>query len=258
MKIDYTGKVALITGSTKGIGFACASVLGRCGATIYLNSRNAIEGMAALRAIEKQGTHAYYLKGSIASEVDIQEMCNRIHENGGKLDLLVNNAGVNLFKGLEDTTMEEFDRIIGVDQRGLFAMSKFALPLLRAGDGASIVHIASVHATQTVAEMTAYAGAKGAVVAMTRSMAQELGPLGIRVNTVSPGFTETPMLDTWLTTTTDPKATMARVNALHPLNRIATGEDIGHVVAFLGSPFAGAITGTNVIVDCGLTARIMH
>jgi NAD(P)-dependent dehydrogenase (short-subunit alcohol dehydrogenase family) len=89
-------------------------------------------------------------------------------------------------------------------------------------------------------------------------MAQELGAYGIRVNTVSPGFTETPMLDDWLASTPDPEATIARVNALHPLNRIASGEDIGNVVAFLASPLARAITGTNLVVDCGLTTRLMH
>jgi NAD(P)-dependent dehydrogenase (short-subunit alcohol dehydrogenase family) len=154
--------------------------------------------------------------------------------------------------------MEEFDKIIAVDQRGLFAISQAMLPLLKKAADSSIIHIASVHATQTIAGITAYAGAKGAVVAMTRSMAQELGAYGIRVNTVSPGFTETPMLDDWLASTPNPEATMARVNALHPLNRIASGEDIGNVVAFLASPLARAITGTNLVVDCGLTTRLMH
>jgi NAD(P)-dependent dehydrogenase (short-subunit alcohol dehydrogenase family) len=132
------------------------------------------------------------------------------------------------------------------------------LPLLKKATDSSIIHIASVHATQTIPGITAYAGAKGAVVAMTRSMAQELGAYGIRVNTISPGFTETPMLDDWLASTPDPEATMARVNALHPINRIASGEDIGNVVAFLASPLARAITGTNLVVDCGLTTRLMH
>lgn len=256
MNIDYTNKTALVTGSSKGIGFACAEVLCRCGATVYLNSRNAQEGEAALQKLLARNYKVHYVQGDVSLVSDIERMRDTI--SGGSLDLLVNNAGVNLFKGLEDTSMEEFDKIIGVDQRGLFAMCKYMLPLLRSAGDASIIHISSVHATQTIAGITAYAGAKGAVVAMTRSMAQELGPQGIRVNTVSPGFTESPMLDEWLAATPDPGATMDRVNALHPVNRIASGEDIGHVVAFLGSPFARAITGTNVTVDCGLTTRLMH
>lgn len=258
MNIDYSNKTALVTGSSKGIGYSCAEVLARCGATVYLNSRNEKEGLQALARLEAAGLQARYLQGDIASASDIRRMRDTIAAESGSLDLLVNNAGVNLFKGLEETTMEEFDKIIAVDQRGLFAISQAMLPLLKKATDSSIIHIASVHATQTIAGITAYAGAKGAVVAMTRSMAQELGAYGIRVNTISPGFTETPMLDDWLASTPDPKATMARVNALHPLNRIASGEDIGNVVVFLASPLARAITGTNLVVDCGLTTRLMH
>jgi NAD(P)-dependent dehydrogenase (short-subunit alcohol dehydrogenase family) len=258
MNIDYSLKTALVTGSSKGIGYSCAEVLARCGATVYLNSRTEKEGLQALAKLEAAGLKVRYLQGDIASAADIQRMRDTIASESGSLDLLVNNAGVNLFKGLEDTTMEEFDKIIAVDQRGLFAISQAMLPLLKKATGSSIIHIASVHATQTIAGITAYAGAKGAVVAMTRSMAQELGAYGIRVNTVSPGFTETPMLDDWLASTPNPEATMTRVNALHPLNRIASGEDIGNVVAFLASPLARAITGTNLVVDCGLTTRLMH
>lgn len=258
MNIDYKNKVALVTGSSKGIGFACAKVLAQAGACVYLNSRNEAEGRHALDVLRAERLDVRYLRGDVALAEDIAEMREAISRDFGRLDLLVNNAGVNLFKGLADTTMEEFDKIIAVDQRGLFAMSQAMLPLLKKAGDSSIIHIASVHATQTIAGITAYAGAKGAVVAMTRCMAQELGAFGIRVNTISPGFTESPMLDDWLASTPDAQATMDRVNGLHPLNRISSGEDIGNVVAFLACPLARAITGTNLVVDCGLTTRLMH
>ncbi|MCX6970687.1 MAG: SDR family oxidoreductase [Verrucomicrobia bacterium] len=258
MNIDWSKKVVLITGSSMGIGYGCAQVLGRCGAHVILNSREKTSGLAALDKLRSSGCSAEYLQGDVASSADIARMADRIAQTHGKLDLLVNNAGVNLFKGLEGSTMEDFDKVIGVDLRGLFEMSKRMLPLLKLGADASIIHIASVHADLTIPEITAYCAAKGAVVSMTRSMAQELGPMGIRVNTISPGFTHTPMLDAWLASTPDPKATMDRVNGLHPLRKIATSEDIGQTVAFLGSPLASSITGINLVVDCGLTTRLMH
>jgi len=258
VNIDYKNHVILITGSSMGIGLGCAEVLGACGATVLINSRRDGPGEATAAKLRESGIAADYLRGDVASSDDIRQLATTIGERHGKLDVLVNNAGVNLFKGLEGSTMEDFDRVINVDFRGLFEMSKMMLPLLKKAPSASIINISSVHADLTIPEITAYAGAKGAVVSMTRCMAQELGPFGIRVNTISPGFTETPMLDDWLASTPDPQATMDRVNNLHPLRRISSGQDIGNAVAFLASPLARAITGINLVVDCGLTTRLMH
>jgi len=174
------------------------------------------------------------------------------------LHVLVNNAGFNLFKGIQETTLEEWEAIFKVDSTGVYLVTKAALPLLKAAGGASVVNIASVHAQLTVANITAYAAAKGAVVAMGRSLAQELGPLGIRVNTISPGFMDTPLLDRWLASEPDPAATMARVNGYHPLGRIGRPEDIGNLATFLAGDVSGFITGANIVIDGGLTTRLMH
>lgn len=258
MKIDYSNQVVLVTGSSMGIGYGCVEVLGECGAQVVLNGRKETELKEAVQKLEKRGIQAEYLQGDVSVGQDIERMVSEIQKRHGKLDLLVNNAGVNLFKGIEATSMEDFDRIMGVDLRGLFQMTKQMLPLLKKGKNSSVIHISSVHADLTIPEITAYAAAKGGVVSMTRSMAQELGPLGIRVNTISPGFTQTPMLDAWLNSTPHPEETMKQVNALHPLRKVATSRDIGEAVAFLSSPFASSITGINLVVDCGLTTRLMH
>jgi meso-butanediol dehydrogenase/(S,S)-butanediol dehydrogenase/diacetyl reductase len=172
--------------------------------------------------------------------------------------VLVNNAGVNLFKGIQETEPAEWNAIFDVDSTGVYLMTRAALPLLKAAHGASIVNIASVHALMTVPNITAYAAAKGAVVAMGRSLAQELGPFGIRVNTISPGFMDTPLLRRWIEGEPDPAATVARVNSYHPLGRIGTPEDLGHLVTFLASDHAGFISGANIVLDGGLTTRLMH
>ena len=145
-----------------------------------------------------------------------------------------------------------------VDLRGIFLMTRGALPWLRQAGQSSVVNIASVHAHATVPNLTAYAAAKGGVVSMTRSLCQELGPYGVRVNSISPGFTQTPLMDRWLAGEADAAATMERVNGLHPLGRIAEAKEIGYLAAFLSSHYASFITGENVTIDGGLTSRLMH
>jgi NAD(P)-dependent dehydrogenase (short-subunit alcohol dehydrogenase family) len=194
----------------------------------------------------------------VSDPAAVQAMLDQVQDEFPALHVLVNNAGCNLFKGIADTTPEEWDRVLGVDLKGIYLVTRAALPLLRNAGSASVTNIASVHATMTIPDITAYAAAKGGVVAMGRSLAQELGPLGIRVNSISPGFTRTPMVERWLASTPDPQATMERVNSYHPLGRIGTPEDIGAMVAFLASDLAGNITGANITIDGGLTARLMH
>jgi NAD(P)-dependent dehydrogenase (short-subunit alcohol dehydrogenase family) len=115
-----------------------------------------------------------------------------------------------------------------------------------------------VHAVSTIGNIAAYAAAKGGVVSLTRSICQELGPLGIRVNTISPGFVDTPLMDRWLASEPDAAATMARVNGLHPAGRIGTPREIGAFVVFLASEFGGFFAGAHLVQDGGLTARLMH
>ncbi len=261
MKIDYTEKVVLITGSIMGIGLGCAEVFAESRARVILNGFHDPQETVVQEALDKiKQIHPEvdYLKGDVTSSSDIREMVKSIDEKYGKLDLLINNAGINLFKGIESTSMKEFDQVIGVDLRGLFEMTKEMLPLLKKAPGASVVHMASVHAHLTIAEITAYCAAKGGVVSMTRSLAQELGPLGIRVNSVSPGFTQTPMLENWLKSSEDPQGTMDRINGLHPLRKIVSPQEIGYAIAFLGSPLASSITGINLVIDGGLSTRVMH
>jgi NAD(P)-dependent dehydrogenase (short-subunit alcohol dehydrogenase family) len=185
-------------------------------------------------------------------------MYDALEKTTGALHILINNAGFNMFKGIADTTPAEWDRIMQVDLRGIYLMTRRALPLLKKAGKSSMISIASVHAHATVPHLTAYAAAKGGVVAVTRSLCQELGPFGIRVNSISPGFTNTAIMDRWLASVPDPQETMRQVNSFHPLGRIAEPKEIGYLAAFLSSDYAAFITGVNVTIDGGLTSRLMH
>jgi hypothetical protein len=258
MNVRLDGRVALVTGAGEGIGRGVALALAAAGAEVIVNDKNAETGEGTATEIRVGGGHARFVQADVSDPHAVAAMFHTIAARTPALHVLVNNAGFNLFKGIQETTLEEWEAIFKVDSTGVYLVTKAALPLLKAAGGASVVNIASVHAQLTVANITAYAAAKGAVVAMGRSLAQELGPLGIRVNTISPGFMDTPLLDRWLASEPDPAATMARVNGYHPLGRIGRPEDIGNLATFLAGDVSGFITGANIVIDGGLTTRLMH
>lgn len=258
MDVRLDGRVALVTGAGEGIGRGVALALAASGAEVFVNDKNSATGEATAESLRASGAKAHFLNADVSDAHQVTTMLNSITKRTHALHILVNNAGVNLFKGIQETSPEEWNRILGVDAAGVYLVTRAALPLLKGAGGASVVNIASVHASLTVANMTAYAAAKGAVLAMGRSLAQELGPFGIRVNTVSPGFMDTPLLDSWLATEADPVATMARINGYHPLGRIGRPEDIGNLVTFLAGEQSSFINGANILIDGGLTTRLMH
>lgn len=258
MRIDLTGKVALITGAAEGIGRGTADVLAAAGAHVIVNDVQVHKGEQAVGEMRDKGWRAEFIEADISNASAVANMIDIVQARHGALHILVNNAGFAMFKGLADSRPEEWDQIMNVDLRGIYLVMRTALPLLEAGAPASVVNLASVHASLTVANMTAYAAAKSAVVGMVRSLAQELGPKGIRVNAVSPGFVGTPLFYRWLESEPDPSVSLQRVTGLLPLGRIASPEEVGYLIAFLSSDLAGSITGANHLIDAGLTTRLMH
>jgi NAD(P)-dependent dehydrogenase (short-subunit alcohol dehydrogenase family) len=258
MNVRLDGRVALVTGAGEGIGRGCALALAAAGAEVVVNDKNRTTGEDTVETIRRAGGQSRFFAADVADPQAVDAMLHALAAHNPALHILVNNAGFNLFKGIQETTLEEWNAIFSVDSTGVFLVTKAAVPLLKAAGSASIINIASVHAQLTVANITAYAAAKGAVLAMGRSLAQELGPFGVRVNTISPGFMDTPLLDRWLASEPDPEAAMARVNGYHPLGRIGRPEDIGNLVTFLAADVSGFISGANIVIDGGLTTRLMH
>lgn len=258
MNVRLDKRVALVTGAGEGIGRGCALALAAAGAEVFVNDKNPATGEDTAETIRLNGGRAHFLAADVSNAREVTAMLQAVALRTHSLHILVNNAGFNLFKGIQETSLEEWNAVFSVDSTGIYLVTKTALPLLKHANNASVINIASVHATLTVANMTAYAAAKGAVLAMGRSLAQELGPFEIRVNTISPGFMDTPLLQRWLETEPDPMASMERVNGYHPLGRIGRPEDIGNLVTFLAGDESGFITGANIVIDGGLTTRLMH
>ncbi|MAE60313.1 MAG: 3-ketoacyl-ACP reductase, partial [Planctomycetaceae bacterium] len=179
MEISLKNRVALVTGAAQGIGEGIAMVLGRAGADVVVCDIESDKGKAVANALAELGVRSLFVNADISDSDAVAGMMDQIEDFGG-LDIVVNNAAVEYFRSIAETTVEQWDRTQSVDLKGIFLTSKSALPMLRKSQHAVIINIASVHATSTVPDLGAYAAAKGGIVAMTRSLAQDLGRDGIR------------------------------------------------------------------------------
>lgn len=243
------GRVALITGASRGLGAAVAEELGERGATLVLVARSATldDTVAALRAA---GRDARGVRADVATPEGRAAVLHAVGELG-RLDVLVNNVGVNLRKPTLEVTLEEWDALVRVNVTSAWDLSRGCHPWLARSGAASIVNLSSVAAHRTVRTSTAiYAMTKGAVEAMTRFLAVEWGPAGIRVNAVAPWYVATPLTAAVL----DDPERRAALLARTPLGRLGEPADVARAVAFLAMPASGWITGACLPVDGGYLA----
>ena len=246
------GRIAFVTGGARGIGRAIAEKFVAEGATVTFADIDESVGQQTASELTAAGIPVTFCLTDITIEADVQRAIEGIVARHGTLDVLVNNAGVNAYYDATAMTEAEWNRVFDVDLKGAWLCAKHALqPMKRAGRG-SIVNIASIHASLTIAGMFPYAAAKAGLLGLTRSLALEYGPAGIRVNAILPGYTRTRLVDEWLRTQPDPVAMERRVIEIQPLRRMAAPADIANVVAFVASDEASAITGASLAADCGL------
>ncbi len=245
-------KVAIVTGGAQGIGRAIAEAFAHEGARVTIFDREAKGGPDVLRALSFAGHAATYISCDVTREPDVESACRSVAAQHGTIDILVNNAGINAYFDAAKMTEAEWDSVFAVDLKGAWLCTKHVLPVMTEKKRGSIVNIASIHATLTISGMFPYAAAKSGLVCLTRSLALDYAPLGIRVNAVSPGWTRTRLVEEWFGLQPDPKAAEESVMKVHPMRRIATPEEIANVVTFVASDRASAMTGAALAVDCGL------
>ena len=244
MRLD--GKVALVTGASRGIGRAIAVRLGRDGAAVVVNySGNHEAARETVSAIEAVSGRAVAVQGDVAKVVDIQRLVDASFEHFGRLDILVNNAGVMFNKPVADVTENEFDRIFAVNVKGTFFACQQAAR--RMADGGRIINFSSSTTAMMLPTYGAYVATKGAVEQMSHVLAKELGSRGITVNVVSPGPTDTELF--WKGKTEQDKLRFAQMAAL---GRLGQPNDIADVVALLVSDDASWITGQNIRANGGI------
>ncbi len=256
INMDFSNKVVIVTGAGAGIGKGIARVFARAGAKVVVNDINKKTGNVIAEEINAGGGEAIFVHGDVSKPSVGIRMAQIAWKKFGALHTLVNNAGIFVLKGLLDTTPAEWDKTMAVDLRGIYCCSRPAAPLIEKSGGGAIINIASVHYRSTLAGFAAYAAAKGGVVGATRSIALELAPRGVRMNALCPGFTETEIYTQWLNTFPNPKKKDAECRKLQPSGKLSQPEDIGYAALFLASDLGKMITGTTLIVDGGLTARL--
>jgi ketoreductase RED2 len=243
---EFSGKVAIVTGSSSGIGEAIALRLGELGANVVVNSANSVEAGKAVAA--KIGANAIYVQADISDKVAGQHLLNETIKHFGKLDILINNAGwtsLVAHHDLEALTDEIFLKTFEVNVWGTWALTKAAMPLLKKSDDGNVVTITSIAGVRPVGSSIAYSMSKAALNHMTLLLAKSCGP--VRVNAVAPGLVETPWTMNW-------QDQHAGVKAMAPLGRSATPEDC--VEATLGLLRTKYATGQVFVVDGGLTQRM--
>jgi NAD(P)-dependent dehydrogenase (short-subunit alcohol dehydrogenase family) len=255
MKEQFADKVAVVSGAAQGIGLAIAQQLHARGARLLLVDCNAAAvAEAAHSMLGPDGTAVSFVVVDLAQPTAIQELAIEVAAFEPKVDVLINNAGVELDLPFEAITAELFDRVIAINLRAPLLVSQALAPLFPESGGA-IVNISSIHADHAFPNAIPYACSKAGLVALTRNLALELAPRQIRVNAVCPGYIDTPMWDEWLRGASDPEELARQTASLHPLGRRGQAGDVASAALYLASPQAAWITGTCLVVDGGLTIR---
>ncbi|MBB3931741.1 NAD(P)-dependent dehydrogenase (short-subunit alcohol dehydrogenase family) [Kaistia hirudinis] len=247
------GKTAVITGAADGIGHAIASGMAREGASVYLADIDDAKGEAAAASIRSEGGKARYVHCDVSVEGDIAALIETAVEETGRIDVLVNNAAIAIGgMPVHEMTDAQWHRLIAVNLTSVFRGCKFALPHMIRQKSGSVINMASAQGHVGLDGWTAYAGAKGAVLSMTRQMAVEFGPVGVRFNSISPGTIATPMNEKVIA---DLGEHVARAWVkMHPIGRIGKPEEVAEAAIYLASDAAGFTTGIDLKVDGGLTA----
>jgi NAD(P)-dependent dehydrogenase (short-subunit alcohol dehydrogenase family) len=252
-------KIAFVTGGGgSGIGSGISLELAREGAHVVIAEIDLGAAEGVVRRIQREGGAASVIEAEISRSHDVERAIDQVIRSHGRLDVLVNNAGIGLIRAPAEATEEEFDHLMAVDLRGLWLCCKHAIPHMQRQRSGAIVNITSVHARATMSHYGIYAGMKAGVAGLTRGLAVEYGPEGIRANAIAPGFVDSaqnrvliarfaPDVDAWV------QSFVTRCQAL-PV--VIQPPDVGKTVAFLASDDARSITGAEIPVDAGLWAML--
>jgi NAD(P)-dependent dehydrogenase (short-subunit alcohol dehydrogenase family) len=251
-----SGKVALITGAALGLGRATALRMAEEGAKVAILDVLDKDGVAFEKDLAGRALAAKYWHCDVSKEADVASVFAAVAQHFGKLDVVVNNAGVSgANKPTHEITEAEWDFVQGINVKGVFFGTKHAIPLLRKAGGGSIINLSSIYGLVGAPDVPPYHASKGAVRLMTKTDAMIYAPDRIRVNSIHPGFIWTPMVEHFVAASGDAGEGRKATDALHPLGHIGEPDDIAWGVVYLASDEAKFVTGSELVIDGGYTAR---
>jgi len=251
--LDLKNKVAIITGARRGMGRAHALALAKADAKVVVSDISQEDCEIVVGEIKKAGGEALAVKCDVSKKQEVDNMVKAAVGKWGRVDILVNNAGICQFKPFLEITEEEWDRTIDINLKGYFLCAQAASREMVKQKSGAIVNIASIAMGQMgvgFATLAHYSASKGGIVAMTETMAIELGPYNIRVNAIAPGVIDTPMVDPLKSDPKTMEGTLTRV----PLHRMGKPEEVSNLVLFLASDASSYMTGSTVVIDGGWLA----
>ena len=255
--VQMKDNVVIVTGAGQGIGEATARLFGREGATVAVVDRNSPSGGATATDIEGDGGAARFVQADVSSAEEVRAMADQVLGAFGKIDVLVNVAGVQgMVADVVELPENEWHHVLDTNITSVYLCSKYCIPHMLKAGGGSIVNVASMQSYFNMPGSSAYAAAKGGIVSLTRSMALDFARSNIRVNAVAPGYIDTPLLRGFAQATGDEQAAIDKWSSRIPIGRLQKPSEVAEVILFLASPRASAVTGVTYPVDGGmLTAQ---
>ena len=251
-----TGKVAVVTGAAVGLGRATAIRMAEEGASVALLDVRDADGREVIAGLKARGLPAAYWRCDVSSESEVRSVMQKVAQHFGRIDILVNNAGVaGVSKPTHEVTEAEWDWVQAINVKGVFFCTKHAIEHLRRAGGGSIINLSSIYGLVGGPDVPPYHASKGAVRLMSKTDALLYAPDRIRVNSIHPGFIWTPMVEEHLSSQGDLEAGRAAAAALHPLGHMGEPDDIAWGAVYLASDEARFVTGSELVIDGGYTAR---
>ncbi|MHA2855433.1 SDR family NAD(P)-dependent oxidoreductase [Paenibacillus lautus] len=247
--MKFQDKTVVITGAANGIGRGLAEAYAASGARVIVSDVHEEQGNLAANTLKDQGFHAVFIPCDVRKEEEIKRLMNQAAQYGGTIDILINNAGVSRWKSPYELTVEDWDDVINTNARSCFLATREAAAYMKkSGNGGTVVNISSTRSIMSEPNSEAYAASKGAIVALSHAMAVSLGPDGIRVNCISPGWIETG----------DYEVLRSEDHKQHPAGRVGIPADIAKACFYFTDPENDFVTGSHLVVDGGMTRKMIY